>query len=280
MCNIVKVVQTMMNQTGITHHLKLYFILALVYSQVTVGLKYYYGDGSYFIGEVDEHGRPSGHGKFHNTSGALEYDGEFSEGHPHGYGTWYGEDGTVFKGQFRYGRSSGKAISLKPNGDKIEGDFLNLRPHGSIVFTKAIFGDEKDLPLNENNERKSEYTNIDGRGNEKENTSQFEKKNLPLDSVIRNTGKIIRIEGEFRNGMAQGNLKLWYRSSADGKLIRIDGAFRMGQPHGYFRFVNEDDSILTEAKYLNGVPLENVHGRSNLKSKPYLFMIPSKVVFN
>ena len=167
---------------------------------------------------------------------------------------------------------------MKPNGDKIEGDFLNLRPHGSIVFTKAVFGDEIDLPYNGNKELKSEYTNTEGKGNGKENNSQFLKKLLPLDSVIRNTGKIIRIEGEFRNGMAHGNLKLWYRSSTDGKLIRIDGVFRMGQPHGYFRFVNEDDTILTEAKYLNGVPLENVHGRSNLKSKPYLFMIPTKIV--
>jgi len=278
MCSIEKVIKTMMNQRGNTHHLKLYFILTIVYFQVTLGLKYYYGDGSYFIGEVDEHGRPNGHGQFHNTSGALEYDGEFSEGHPHGYGTWFGEDGTVFKGQFRFGRSSGKAICLKPNGDKIEGDFLNLRPHGSIVFTKAVFSDEIDLPYNGNKELKSEYTNTEGKGNGKENNSQFGKKNLPLDSVIRNTGKIIRIEGEFRNGMAHGNLKLWYRSSADGKLIRIDGVFRMGQPHGFFRFVNEDDAILTEAKYLNGVPLENVHGRSNLKSKPYLFMIPTKIV--
>merc|ERR1719412_1479787 len=274
----MKVAKTKMNQTGHIHHVKLSFILALIYFQVTLGLKYYYGDGSYFIGEVDEQGRPSGHGQFHNTTGALEYDGEFSEGHPHGYGTWFGEDGTVFKGQFRYGRSSGKAICLKPNGDRIEGDFLNLRPHGSIVFTKAIFGDEKEKHRNGNKEHKTDYTNTEGSKIVKENNSPFGKKNLPLDSVIRNTGKISRIEGEFRNGMAHGNLKLWYRSSTDGKLIRIDGVFRMGQPHGYFRFVNEDDTILTEAKYLNGVSLENVHGRLNLKSKPYLFMIPQKII--
>lgn len=207
----------------------------------------------------------------------LEYDGEFSEGHPHGYGTWFGDDGTVFKGQFRYGRSSGKAICLKPNGDKVEGDFLNLRPHGSIVYTKAVFGDEKNLPLNRSNEYKDSHKNNEGKGNEKENKPQFGNKSLPSDSVIRSTGKVVRIEGEFRNGMAHGDLKLLYRSS-DGILIRIEGVYRMGQPHGYFRFVDEDDTTLTEAKYLNGVPLENVHGRPNLKSKSYLFMIPTKIV--
>ena len=71
MCSIVKVIKAMMNQRGNTHNLKLSLILAIVYFQVTLGLKYYYGDGSYFIGEVDEHGRPNGHGQFHNTTGAL-----------------------------------------------------------------------------------------------------------------------------------------------------------------------------------------------------------------
>jgi len=265
-----------MNRTESIRHLLQALVLACICFQVTLSLKYYYGDGSYFIGDVDDHGRPSGHGKFHNTSGALEYDGEFHEGHPHGYGTWYGKDGTVFKGQFRYGRSSGKATYSKPNGDKLEGDFLNLRPHGSIVFTKASINDEDDSSMNEKFEHKTAYHNEQ---KEKERTSntKYDKVSLSSDSVIRNTGKIIRIEGEFRNGMAHGNVKLWYQSS-DGKVITIEGVFRMGMPHGYFRFVDEDDSILTEVKYLNGQPLENVHGRPNLKSKPYLYMIPGKIV--
>jgi len=259
-------------------HFEISLILAVIYLQVTLGLKYHYGDGSYFIGEVDEFGRPSGHGSFYNTSGALEYDGEFLEGHPHGYGTWYGADGTVFKGQFRYGRSSGKAIHLKPNGDKIEGDFLDLRPHGNIVLTKAIRGgEENDRSSKQSNDKKAEHKYISIE-NGKERASKAENESaLFSDSMIRNTGKIHRIEGEFRNGMAHGDLNLWYRSS-EGKLIRIEGVYRMGEPHGYFKFVNEDDTILTEAKYLNGEPLENVHGRPNLKLKQYLFKIPRKIV--
>lgn len=265
-----------MTKTENMRHLIYALVLSCACFHVTLSLKYYYGDGSYFIGDVDEHGRPSGHGKFHNTSGALEYDGEFLEGHPHGYGTWYGEDGTVFKGQFRYGRSSGKAIYLKPNGDKLEGDFLNLRPHGTIIFTKASNSEEEESPINGSYDHKTAYHN-EPREKERKGNSKFDKKSLSSDSVMRDTGKIIRIEGEFRNGMAHGKVNLWYRSP-DAKTVRIEGVFRMGMPHGYFRFVNEDDTILTEVKYLNGAPLENVHGRPNLKSKPYLFMIPRKIV--
>lgn len=74
MCNNKeKVAKVMMIKTrgNNTRILKLSFVLVFVSFQITSGLKYYYGDGSYFIGEVDIHGRPSGHGKFHNTSGAL-----------------------------------------------------------------------------------------------------------------------------------------------------------------------------------------------------------------
>jgi len=265
------------SRSGITRHFGLFLALFCVSFHVTLGLKYYYGDGSYFIGEVDEHGRPSGHGQFHNTSGALEYDGEFSEGHPHGYGTWYGEDGAVFKGQFRYGRSSGKATYVKPNGDKIEGDFLNLRPHGKIVLTKATKNVKLDVSLNGSKSPKATF-NFEENRSSQDNTSSNKKLDSPSDSVTRNNGNINRIEGEFRNGMAHGSLQLWYHNP-DGKLIKIEGVYRMGQPHGYFRFMNEEDGILTEAKYLNGEPLENLNPRQNLKSKQlYLFKIPRKIV--
>lgn len=267
-----------------TSHFRISLALAVIYVQVAFGLKYYYGDGSYFIGDVDDFGRPSGHGTFHNTSGILEYDGEFLEGHPHGYGTWYGADGTVFKGQFRYGRSNGKAINLKPNGDKIEGEFLNLRPHGNIVLTKAIMNrDEKDLSSKgkggkevEHKQRVTDNVDINA-------SLMVNKSALASDPLVRNNkrqtpkGKIHKIEGDFRSGMAHGNINMWYHNPEE-KLIQIEGVYRMGEPHGYFRFVDENATVLTEAKYLNGEPLESVNGRSNIKSKPYLFKVPRKII--
>merc|ERR1712096_420577 len=143
--------------------------------------------------------------------------------------------GTIFEGEFRYGRSGGRAIHIKANGDKIEGDFLNLRPHGYIVFTSN--DGKKDASLDVNNDRKEKSNHED---NEKINESpSHDKSNIPPDSISNGLGKVIRIEGDFRNGMAHGKLILWYRS-IDGKIIKIEGIFRMGQPHGYFTFMNED----------------------------------------
>jgi hypothetical protein len=35
------------------------------------GLKYNFGDGSYYVGSVDSVGRPEGLGKYHNSAGNL-----------------------------------------------------------------------------------------------------------------------------------------------------------------------------------------------------------------
>ena len=47
----------------------LFVLLAL--SGLVLGLRYNYGDGSYYIGNVDGHGKPHGNGKYYNTSGSL-----------------------------------------------------------------------------------------------------------------------------------------------------------------------------------------------------------------
>ena len=71
MTSKTKHVRKSMTKTENMRHLIYALVLSSACFHVTLSLKYYYGDGSYFIGDVDEHGRPSGHGKFHNTSGAL-----------------------------------------------------------------------------------------------------------------------------------------------------------------------------------------------------------------
>ena len=71
MKTIKKHVMNTMSEISIMQSLIQALVLACLCFQVTLSLKYYYGDGSYFIGDVDDHGRPSGHGEFHNTSGAL-----------------------------------------------------------------------------------------------------------------------------------------------------------------------------------------------------------------
>ena len=46
-------------------------LVTLMGLSMTQGLRYNFGDGSYYIGEVDETGRPSGFGQFYNVNGDL-----------------------------------------------------------------------------------------------------------------------------------------------------------------------------------------------------------------
>ena len=47
------------------------FWCLILYSKVVLALKYTYSDGSYYVGSVDDLGRPSGSGQYHNSSGQL-----------------------------------------------------------------------------------------------------------------------------------------------------------------------------------------------------------------
>jgi hypothetical protein len=48
-----------------------FWLSVLFLSACASGLRYNYGDGSYYIGQVDGRGRPDGVGKYFNTSGQL-----------------------------------------------------------------------------------------------------------------------------------------------------------------------------------------------------------------
>lgn len=189
-------------------------VLGGVCCDPTHGLKYNYGDGSYYVGSVDENGRPSGRGRYHNASGELEYEGQFLNGLRHGPGTWHGQDGSVFEGQFIYGRSEGPGLLVRNNGDRVTGDFLNRRPHGKISIVTAQ----------------------DGEGSREQDQAE-----------------VTRIEGQFRHGMAHGHSTVWigprfryegaFRMGKPHGLVRIvdeddedeviyEGKFINGRPSG------------------------------------------------
>ena len=54
--------------------------LCFVVIATTVALRYDYGDGTYYIGNVAEDGKPSGRGQFYNSSGALGKNVEIFKG--------------------------------------------------------------------------------------------------------------------------------------------------------------------------------------------------------
>ncbi len=118
-------------------------ILVILSLQNAAGLRYNFGDGSYYVGSVDKGGRPSGLGKYFDSSGTLgkkskhqlngsqssksilflEYEGEFAAGLRHGQGTLYYRSGSVYHGQFRYGKPDGPGVLKKKNGDQIIGNY-------------------------------------------------------------------------------------------------------------------------------------------------------------
>jgi len=234
--------KTMMNYSLCNRLLVVFALLSNISLQIVVCLTYNYGDGSYYVGEVDDFGLPSGTGKFYNTSGNLEYDGDWHAGTPDGNGTWYGGDGSVYVGSFRYGRSSGPAVMTYASGDIATGDFLDMRPHGHVQFRAA--------PDNANSA----------------DTAQPEK--------------ILTIKGQFRHGMAHGDVKILYmvpqvipvsrdptttmQSTTVGVIrtkVVIEGTFRMGLPHGVITVrkhrpdseIKEDkNSLIAEGKFLYG----------------------------
>ena len=61
----------MMNYSLCNRLLVVFALLSNISLQIVVCLTYNYGDGSYYVGEVDDFGLPSGTGKFYNTSGNL-----------------------------------------------------------------------------------------------------------------------------------------------------------------------------------------------------------------
>lgn len=238
---------------------------------------YNYGDGSYYVGEFDDFGLPSGVGKFYNTTGKLEYRGEFYEGVPHGNGTWYGGDGSMYVGNFRYGRSSGEAVMTYATGDKLAGQFLDMRPHGKVVFMAAGL------------------TNFVG------------------DTQPR--GKVVNMKGQFRHGMAHGHVIIRYQEnppqdSDQGSepneeaaahqdltsTIVIEGPFRMGLPHGVIKvrqssnlsIVSEDEfdveegDLVAEGKFHYGRPFldgQTKDWRSNSVLQKSLEILNRKIAF-
>jgi len=46
-------------------------ILLSIALGLTSALRYDYGDGSYYVGEVDQQGRPSGQGVMYDTAGNI-----------------------------------------------------------------------------------------------------------------------------------------------------------------------------------------------------------------
>ena len=156
------------------------------------------------------------------TDHATEYEGEFSNGLPHGNGTWYGEDGSRLEGQFRHGQAHGHGVMRHKNGDKVEGEFKNNLPHGKVFMQMA-----------------------DGERIEGENITTKRKREKQLMPRFFSSG-------QFKHGMPHGRV-VWKAQSVKGGH-RMDGMFRMGKPHGFARVYDQHENVIFEGRFINGRP--------------------------
>ena len=55
----------------ISSSFKILIFVFVLKSAPVLGLRYDFGDGTFYVGNVDDDGKPSGRGKFYNSSGVL-----------------------------------------------------------------------------------------------------------------------------------------------------------------------------------------------------------------
>jgi len=103
-------------------------------------LTYHFGDGSFFVGTVDEGGRPK-QGVLYRKKDQVHYNGSYEGGLYHGEGIWYGEGGESYRGQFRQGEASGLGLwSNEKSGETIEGQFANGSVSGEALWLRPAIG--------------------------------------------------------------------------------------------------------------------------------------------
>jgi len=181
---------------------------------------YNYGDGSYYIGSVDENGRPSGEGEFHNREGQLTYRGNFTGGNWHGWGTWYGKHGDIYEGQFVGGQGEGRGTWYTDKNEMIVGEFKNHTVHGQATW---YYGPDKSIRLHGSFKR----GHVHGNG-----------------TMYMKNGR--RYVGMFKKGYAHGFGKLL---NEEGDVI-FKGNFKNGVPEDALNLgegdLNMDDFMNTE----------------------------------
>lgn len=193
----------------------LFMCLVLATLDSSEGLRYNYGDGSYYIGSVDEFGKPDGIGQYYNSAGDLEYQGGYRDGVPNGNGTWFGPNGERLDADFVDGHAVAQGIMELKNGDMVLGLFHNHHPHGQVRIARKngeeIVGDFRNGILHGE---------------------------ISWKSITGNT-----MSGTYRMGRPHGNVVV---VDEDGNVI-YSGKFMNGQP------LSQDD--LPEEFQLDQIPM-------------------------
>jgi len=196
--------------------------------ELSLGLTYFYGDGSYFQGSVDTSGRPK-QGTLYNSDKEVVYSGTFKNGLFHGNGTWHGEHGHKYEGEFKFGSGNGLGTWTTDKGDVITGNFVNHTLNGAGVWR---WPGGKGLRMEGNFKRGHAH----GPG-------------------VMYFGDGTRFEGSFKKGYPDGQGKLI--NSINGTTFWT-GKLRNGWPEGE---ISEREKALFY--HFHTHPLRNVYSQPN-----------------
>ena len=76
-------------------------------------------------------------GKQYNEQNCIEYDGEWINDQPHGYGIFYYDDHCIYEGQWVHGERDGTGRFVYANGNYFIGHFKNGYREGKGVLLNA-----------------------------------------------------------------------------------------------------------------------------------------------
>jgi len=175
------------------------FIIPLLYPSIS--LTYFYGDGSYFSGSVDEEGQPR-EGAFYEKKESLIYNGSFVDGLYHGVGSWFGGRGESYQGEFRRGEASGGGVWTNMNtGERVEGQFENGLVNGKAVWYKPAQGVRLEGVFKRGHAHGPGVVYWDGTGYRL--SSQFKKGYPHGQAVLSLPNNTVAWEGVFTNGVTE-----------------------------------------------------------------------------
>ena len=90
----------------------------------------------------------------------VEYDGDWANDLPHGYGTCLYPDGTVYSGQLQGGHATGQGRTVYANGDRYEGGHIAGIREGRGMYTWKQTGNAYDGQWKEGRRHIPDYTDM------------------------------------------------------------------------------------------------------------------------
>jgi len=205
-----------------------------------------YESGAYYIGEVNAQHKPHGKGTYYYADGSV-YEGDWVNNEMHGKGTITDEKGNRYTGYFANDKEHGKGILIFSQGFKCEVEMRNGEIHeqGEIEFLSDTLPKKGEIKYPNGDHYEGEL-NIHGE---------------PHGNGILTKANGIKYEGNMVNGSPHGlgTMTLTNGSISVGKFIhgyrhgqfttylsngtRLECEFQHDKPHGKGKAIDKDGNV-------------------------------------